>query len=111
AGGSILWWRLSDEQVIDHDIVPPSLEKHAITSLELMLGDVTLVAGDAGGGVTNWFFVTPASELEKKPAANRPNMTKEVKKLTYIRSLAGHGAAIREMVASPRNHALLVDDA
>ena len=111
ASGSILWWRLSDTQVVDHDIVPPSLEKHAITSLELMLGDVTLVVGDAGGGVTNWFFVTPASEQEKKPAANAPSMIKEVKKLTYIRSLAAHGAAIRELVASPRNHALLVGDA
>ena len=37
-----------------------------------MLGDVTLVAGDAGGGVTNWFFVKPESERQKKPAANTP---------------------------------------
>ncbi len=76
ASGSILWWRLSDTQVVDHDLVPPSLEKQAITSLGLMLGDVTLVVGNAGGEVTNWFFVTPASELEKKPAANRPSMRK-----------------------------------
>ena len=110
ASGSILWWRLSDEQVVDHDIVPPSLEKHAITSLELMLGDVTLVAGDAGGGVTNWFFVTPASESPKKPASGKRSMVKEVKKLTYIRSLAPHRAAIREIVPSPRNRALLVRD-
>ncbi len=111
AGGSILWWRLSDTQVVDHDIVPPSLKKQAITSLELMIGDVTLVAGDAGGGVTNWFFVTAASGSQKTPAANVPSMKKEVKKLTYIRALPAHEAAIREMVPSPRNHALLVGDA
>ena len=58
---------LSDERVVDHDVVPPSLDKHAITSLELMLGDVTLVAGDAAGGVTNWFFVKPASERRRSP--------------------------------------------
>ena len=108
--GSILWWRLSDEQVIDHDIVPRSLEKYAITSLELMLGDVTLVAGDANGGVTNWFFVKPESERQNQPAAGKRSMVKEVKKLTYIRSLAAHGSAIREIVPSPRNRALLVRD-
>ena len=96
ASGSILWWRLGDERVVDHDVVPPPLEKHAITSLELMLGDVTLVAGDAGGSVTNWFFVKPASELLKKPESGKRSMVKEVKKLTYIRSLASHTAAIRE---------------
>ena len=111
ASGSILWWRLSDTQVVDRDIVPPLAQKQAITALDLMIGDVTLVAGDAGGGVTNWFFVTPASESQKKPAANTPSMKKEVKKLTYIRALRSHEAAIRAMAPSPRNHALLVADA
>jgi phosphate transport system permease protein len=37
-------------------------------------------------------------------------MVKEIKKLTYIRSLASHEAAIREIVPSPRNRALLVRD-
>ena len=110
ASGSILWWRLGDEQVLDHDVVPPSLEKRAITSLELMLGDVTLVAGDAGGGVTNWFFVKPASESQKRPESGKRSMVKEIKKLTFIRALASHGAAIREIVPSPRNRALWVRD-
>ena len=108
--GSILWWRLSDEHVVDHDIVPRSLEKYAITSLELMLGDVTLVAGDANGGVTSWFFVKPESERQNTPAPGKQGMVKEIKKLTYIRSLASHQAAIREIVPSPRNRALLVRD-
>jgi phosphate transport system permease protein len=110
AGGSILWWRLDDEGVVDHDIVPRSLEKHAITALDLMLGDVTLVAGDAAGGVTNWFFVKPESQRPSVPAANVPSMKKEVKKLTYIRALAAHKATIRQFVPSPRNRALLVRD-
>ena len=110
ANGSILWWRLSDERAVDHDIVPRLQEKRAITSLDLMLGDVTLVAGDAGGGVTNWFFVKVASERQSTPAPNAPSMKKELKKLTYIRSLAPHRAAIRELVPSPRNRAILVCD-
>ena len=65
AGGSLLWWELGDEKVIDHDLVPPSAEKPPITSLQLMLGDLTLVAGDAGGNVTNWFFVKPAPERRR----------------------------------------------
>ena len=110
AGGSILWWRLSDDKVVDQDISPPSLEKRAVTSLELMLGDVTLVAGDEGGGVSNWFFVGPASESRKGPAPNVPSMEKEVKKLTHIRSLPSHRAAIRDIVPSPRNRALWIRD-
>jgi phosphate transport system permease protein len=109
--GSILWWRLDDERVVDHDIAPPSLEKHAITSLALMLGDVTLVAGDDDGQLTSWFFVKPASELQKKKVdSGKRGMVKEVKKLTYIRSLATHESAIREIVPSPRNRALLIHD-
>ena len=110
ASGSILWWRLSDEAVIDQDIVPPPLEKQAITALDMMLGDVTLVAGDAGGGVTNWFFATPAPQPQKATETDRPGTVKEVKKLTYIRSLPAHAAAIRDIVPSPRNRALLVRD-
>jgi phosphate transport system permease protein len=111
SSGSILWWRLGDEQVVDHDIVPPSVEKKAITYLELMLGDVTLVAGDAAGNVTNWFFVKPASDGQRKRDLTKRSMVKEVKKLTYVRSLAAHPAAIREIVASPRNRGLLIRDA
>jgi len=116
ASGSILWWRLNDERAVDHDVVPPPLEKYPITSLAMMLGDVTLVAGDAGGRITNWFFVKPVSESlkkpepGKKPEAGKRSMVKEVKKLTYIRSLASHTSAIREIVTSPRNRALLVRD-
>jgi phosphate transport system permease protein len=111
ASGSILWWRLDDDGIVEHDVVPPSLEKRAITSLVLMLGDATLVAGDDHGGVTNWFFVKPEREGPQTPAANVPSMKREVKKLTLIRSLEPHASAVREIIASPRNRALLVRDA
>ncbi len=113
AGGSLLWWELGDERVADHDVVPPSRDKSPITSLGLMLGDITLVAGDADGNVTNWFFVTAASDQPKQPGASaaRPGgMVKEARKLTYIRSLEPQHAAIATILPSPRNRAVLIGD-
>ena len=70
ANGSLLWWRLGDDRVIDHDIVPAFVDKRAVTCMRLLLGDVTLVVGDAQGRVSNWFFVRP--ESDPAAAALRP---------------------------------------
>ena len=86
AAGSLLWWKLEDDRVVDRDVVPPSLKKSPITSLRLMLGDITLVAGDADGNVTNWFFVKSESDQAKKTSGAQ-GMVKESKKLTFIRTL------------------------
>ena len=64
----LLWWRLGEERVVDHDDVPPMAEKRPLPRLQLLIGDVTLVVGDAGGDVTNWFFVVPAIRERKKQA-------------------------------------------
>jgi phosphate transport system permease protein len=125
--GLLLWWRLGEDKVINHDVVPPFFEKRAITCLQLMLGDVTLVVGDAAGSVTNWFFVVPESERNKTDGASAPATAvakargnaspqaspakKEIKKLTLVRSLESHAAGIQSIVPSPRNRALLVRDA
>jgi phosphate transport system permease protein len=122
AGGSLLWWEMDDERPIDHDVVPPANEKSPITSLQLMLGDITLVAGDARGNVTNWFFVKSDAERPKKPAggaapgvpaggARAGGMVREVKRLTCVRTLVPHRAGIGQIVPSPRNHAVLIGDA
>ncbi len=111
ANGSLLWWRLGEDRVLDHDILPAFLDKRAVTSLSLMLGDVTLVVGDASGEVSNWFFVVPESERKSSAAERRTaSSKKELKKLALIRTLAPHVAAIREIVASPRNRELLIRD-
>ena len=123
ANGSLLWWRLDADQVVDHDVVPAFVDKRAITSLQLMLGDVTLVVGDAKGGVSNWFFVRPQPDGkspeeagERAPAASNDGLARtraakrEGKKLTLIRTLPAHDAAIQDIVPSPRNRSLLVRD-
>ena len=115
AGGSLLWWELSDDKWIDHDVAPPSRDKTPITSLALMLGDITLVAGDAAGNVTNWFFVNAVSDPPQPAGGSaskaRPGgMVKEAKKLTYIRSLEPQHAAVAAITPSPRNRAVLIGD-
>ena len=115
AGGSLLWWELGDDKWIDHDVAPPSRDKTPITSLGLMLGDITLVAGDAAGNVTNWFFVNATSDRPQQAGGGgskaRPDgMVKEAKKLTYIRSLEPQHAAVDAITPSPRNRAVLIGD-
>jgi phosphate transport system permease protein len=112
AGGSLLWWELGDNKWTDHDVVPPFQDKTPITALQLMLGDITLVAGDGDGNVTNWFFVKAEGEqpVASGKKSKQSGMVKETKKLTYIRSLESHHAAIDEIVPSPRNRAVLIGD-
>ena len=89
--------------------------KRALHRYRLMFGDITLVAGDAEGNVTNWFFVKSpienvTSEQPKQPGGGRQGMVKESKKLTFIRELAPHRAAIDDIVPSPRNRGVLIGD-
>jgi phosphate transport system permease protein len=114
--GALAWWRLGESRVAEHDVVPAFRDHRAVTSLGLMLGDMTLVVGDSEGGVTNWFFVRPEEKSpgEKGPAgkalAGKRSDEKVAKKLRLIRSLESHAAAIRDLVPSARNRELLVRD-
>ena len=97
ANGALVWWRFGDEgPIVGHDVVPAFRDKRAVTSLGLMLGDATLAVGDANGDVTNWFLVRSTGGSTQK--------------LRLIRSLESHEAAIREVMPSARNRALLVLD-
>jgi phosphate transport system permease protein len=100
--GNLLWWRFRpDGQVLAQDIIPAFRDKRAITSLAVLLGDVTLVAGDAEGGVTNWFFMRSG-----EPQAGAP----PVEKLRLVRSLEPHPVAIRRVAAALRKRFVLVTD-
>ena len=46
--GALLWWKLDDDgNVVKQEAMPAFHDKRAITSLGLLLGDVSLAVGDA----------------------------------------------------------------
>ncbi len=62
--GVLLWWRLDDDgRVAEHEVTPAFADKRAITSLGVLLGDVSLAVGDARGQLTTWFFVHTGARL------------------------------------------------
>ena len=98
--GALLWWKLDEDgNVAKQEVMPAFHDKRAITSLGLLLGDVSLAVGDAQGQLTTWFFVhTGASSAS-------------VQKLRLIHTLESHAAAVREIIPSSRNKTLLSFDA
>ena len=96
--GNLLWWRFGpDGRVLARDVAVAFRPERAITSLAVMLGDVTLVVGDAEGGVSNWFLVR---------AGDPP-----VEKLRLIRWLPPQTAAIARVEPAWRKRFVLVTDA
>ncbi|MFT5366195.1 MAG: phosphate transport system permease protein [Candidatus Latescibacterota bacterium] len=70
----------------------------AITSLEFMLGDVSLVVGDAGGQVSTWMPVRLGE------VGNEQSLEK-------VHTLRGHDAAVTVLIASSRDKQFLSGDA
>ncbi len=90
--GRILTWRPSSP---DDAARTAAGKKDAIRKLAFVFGENSLVAGTASGQTTLWF--------ERRAGTDR-------KVLTRIRELPSLPAAIRSVVASRRNKALLIAD-
>ncbi len=92
--GWLLRWDVSEPgQVRLLDTVQASEGRQAITSLALVLGDMSLAVGDANGALSTWFPVTLAG-------------TGEDKRLTRIHRLrSGHGQ-VSVIIPSPRGKTL-----
>lgn len=73
--------------------VPAAAGGQAITSLSLVLGDVSLAVADAGGGFTTWFPVKVAGSGEDR-------------RLTRIHTLRPHQGAVTAILPSPRDKTL-----
>ena len=93
--GMLLRWDISEPgQIRLLDTVQASEGRQAVTSLSLVLGDVSIAVGDAAGGVSTWFPVTaPGSSGDKR--------------LTRIHTLRPNRAAVAAIIPSPRDKTLL----
>ena len=96
--GMLLRWDISEPgQVRLLDSVQASGERQAITALSLVLGDVSIAVGDAGGGLSTWFPV-------KAPGSS------EDKRLTRIHTLRAIRGRMSFIIPSPRDKTLFSGD-
>ena len=93
--GWLLRWDVSEPgQIRLLDSVLASAEHKGITSLALVLGDVSVAVGDAGGSLTTWFPVKVAGSGEDR-------------RLTRIHTLRPTGGTVSFIIPSPRDKTLL----
>jgi phosphate transport system permease protein len=97
--GWLLRWNISEPGTVNLlESVPASDKRTAITSLTLVLGDVSVAVGDATGSLTTWFPVkTTGSGADRR--------------LTRIHTLRPTHGAVAAIIASPRDKTLLSLDA
>ena len=96
--GMILRWDIEEAgQVRLLDSVQASVDRQAITSLALVLGDVSLAVGDAKGRLTTWFPVKLAGSGEDR----------RLTRIHTLRSTSGQASAI---LPSPRDKTLITLD-
>ncbi|MGB9079764.1 MAG: ABC transporter permease subunit [Desulfuromonadaceae bacterium] len=93
--GMLLRWDVSEPgQVRLLDTVQASENRQAITAVSLVLGDVSVAVGDAGGGLSTWFPVTAPGSSEDK-------------RLTRIHTLRPDSGAVAAIIPSPRDKTIL----
>ena len=89
--GTLLRWDISEPgQIRLLDSVPASEDRQAITSLALVLGDVSVAVGDAKGTLTTWFPVKVSGSGEDR-------------RLTRIHTLRPNHGAVSAIIPSPRD--------
>ncbi len=89
--GTLLRWDISEPgQIRILDSVLASEAHKAITSLVLLLGDVSVAVGDAGGTLTTWFPVKVSGSGEDR-------------RLTRIHTLRPNIGAVAAIIPSPRD--------
>lgn len=90
--GRLLRWQLDEKgEVAQREVVLAFADGRAITALALALGDVSLVVGDAKGGLTAW----------------SPVNADGTRKLRAFHHFQPHKAAVREILPSGRDKSFL----
>ncbi|NTV48920.1 MAG: ABC transporter permease subunit [Geobacteraceae bacterium] len=93
--GMLLRWDISEPgQIRSLDTVLASEAHKAITSLELVLGDVSVAVGDAAGTLTTWFPVKVSGSGEDR-------------RLTRIHTLRPNTGSVAAIIPSPRDKTIL----
>ncbi|MBL0224221.1 MAG: ABC transporter permease subunit [Geobacteraceae bacterium] len=97
--GWLLRWDISEPgQIRLLESLPASEESQAITSLALVLGDVSLAVGDAKGSLTTWFPIKVSGSGEDR-------------RLTRIHTLRPNHGKVTAIIPSPRDKTLFSLDA
>jgi phosphate transport system permease protein len=98
ANGCLVEWEFgNDGRIVFHDVVPAFRDKRAITSLALMLGEISLVVGDEHGEITGW------TEIRE----DRPGSHQSTWKLRQIHELSRHEQPVCDIIPSLRNKSLM----
>jgi phosphate transport system permease protein len=96
--GWLLRWDISEPgQVRLLESVPTTENRQAITSLALVLGDVSIAVGDASGSLTTWFPVKVAGSGEDR-------------RLVRIHTLRPNHGKVSLIMSSPRDKTLFSVD-
>ena len=91
--GELCRWDLSDtEEPVLLETFAAFRDKRAISSLNLVFGDVSLAVGDASGQVSTWFPVRNAAG---------------VRVLTRIHDLSKHSGAVKALSPSPQDKSVI----
>ena len=85
--GQIFEWRLRGVDAAPEFVGSFDAGPAAITALEYVLGEVSIVVGDSDGGVSTWFKVGERQE----------------RRYRMVHRLAGHGAAVEHIAPSERD--------
>ena len=90
--GRLIRWLLDEKgEVAEREVVRAFSDGRAITALALVLGDVSLVVGDARGGLATW----------------SPINADGTRKLRAIHQLQPHESAVQEILPSGRTKSIL----
>ena len=96
--GMLLRWDISEPgQIRLLDSLPASEKHQAITSLALILGDVSIAVGDSSGSLTTWFPVKVAGSGEDR-------------RLARIHTLRPNNEKVSLIIPSPRDKTLFSVD-
>lgn len=91
--GEIYRWDVSDgEDPVLLEKTQAFSDQRKITALDMVFGDVSLIVGDASGGVSTWFPVRTKGSGWK---------------LTHIHTLTGHSSAVEQVSPSPQNKSVI----